>query len=418
MNNSWTGSGADGLWSNSGNWSAGVIPQQADGQIPVISGTASAPVTVIYDRPDDTRLSNGLVLQPYATLQVHAVSPDGSTVLTTNGVSVAKNAVLQIATSDPVDLGTGSTTVNGVLEVIGNHSVTMAYSPVGTGQLILDNSSIAGSNDYGSLNITLTGGSTLHANGATAGASLTFGDPGANGAANRLVLPDWVGNFSEPVYNFSDSSVIEISGKQPQSAVFTKNDDGTYTLKISYDEWNSTTLTDIHLWSGYSPGTAEILPVGDDWAVSVPSSSSCFLAGVLIATPDGPVAVEKLGPGDSVVVMENGQEEIRRIVWSGRAQASVRADLPDDEAGWPVRVLRDAFAEGVPSRDLLITSGHCLFMEGRFLPVRMLVNGVSVFYDRSFSSYEYYHIETERHSVVMANGVPTETYLDTGNTNH
>ncbi|AQU88689.1 hypothetical protein B0W47_15980 [Komagataeibacter nataicola] len=45
----------------------------------------------------------------------------------------------------------------------------------------------------------------------------------------------------------------------------------------------------------------------------------------------------------------------------------------------------------------------------------MLVNGRSIFYDRSILSYNYYHIETERHSVIVADGMLTESYLDTGN---
>lgn len=49
------------------------------------------------------------------------------------------------------------------------------------------------------------------------------------------------------------------------------------------------------------------------------------------------------------------------------------------------------------------------------LPARMLVNGRSIFYDRTITSYDYYHIETEKHSVIMADGMLTESYLDTGN---
>ena len=64
---------------------------------------------------------------------------------------------------------------------------------------------------------------------------------------------------------------------------------------------------------------------------------------------------------------------------------------------------------------MLITAEHCLFFDGKFIPARMLVNGRSIFYDKSITSYDYYHIETEQHSVIMADGVLTESYLDTGN---
>ncbi|WP_035367102.1 Hint domain-containing protein, partial [Acetobacter pasteurianus] len=64
---------------------------------------------------------------------------------------------------------------------------------------------------------------------------------------------------------------------------------------------------------------------------------------------------------------------------------------------------------------MLITAEHCLFFEGKFVPVRMLVNGVSIFYDKSITSYDYYHVETDQHSVITADGMLTESYLDTGN---
>ncbi|PHY94849.1 hypothetical protein CSR02_04105, partial [Acetobacter pomorum] len=102
------------------------------------------------------------------------------------------------------------------------------------------------------------------------------------------------------------------------------------------------------------------------------------------------------------------------VIWVGKAHATVRPELTDDEAGWPVRILKDAIADGVPYKDMLITAEHCMFFKGKLVPVRMLVNGVSIFYDKSITSYDYYHVETEQHSVITADGMLTESYLDTG----
>ncbi|KAA8393089.1 hypothetical protein FKW15_12720, partial [Acetobacter sp. DmW_125133] len=141
----------------------------------------------------------------------------------------------------------------------------------------------------------------------------------------------------------------------------------------------------------------------------------CFLPGSMIRTPCGDVAVETLQLGDDVLTFADGQSTVRKVTWAGKAHATVRAGLPDDEAGYPVRILKNAIADGVPYKDMLITSEHCLFFEGRFVPVRMLVNGSSIFYDKSITSYDYYHVETEEHSVIAADGMLTESYLDTGN---
>lgn len=144
---------------------------------------------------------------------------------------------------------------------------------------------------------------------------------------------------------------------------------------------------------------------------------TCFLTGSMIRTTTGEVAVEDVHIGDEVIAFDwrNNTDIVRPVVWVGKAHVNVRHGLPDDEAGWPVRILKDAIADGVPYKDMLITSEHCLFFKDRFVPVRMLVNGVSIFYDKSISSYDYYHVETEQHSVITADGMLTESYLDTGN---
>ncbi|WP_408740376.1 Hint domain-containing protein [Acetobacter senegalensis] len=142
---------------------------------------------------------------------------------------------------------------------------------------------------------------------------------------------------------------------------------------------------------------------------------TCFLSDSMIRTPEGDVAVQDIQVGDSVVAYVDGQQQVRKVVWAGKTHVAVKAGLPDDEAGYPVRILKDALAEGVPYKDMLVTPEHCLFFNGLFTPVRMLVNGASIFYDHSITSYDYYHIETEQHSVIVADGVMTESYLDTGN---
>ncbi|WP_048839612.1 Hint domain-containing protein, partial [Acetobacter cibinongensis] len=120
---------------------------------------------------------------------------------------------------------------------------------------------------------------------------------------------------------------------------------------------------------------------------------------------------------DEVIAFDwrNNTDTVCPVVWVGKAHVNVCHGLPDDEAGWPVRVLKDGIADGVPYKDMLITAEHCLFFKDRFVPVRMLVNGVSIFYDKSITSYDYYHVETEQHSVITADGMLTESYLDTGN---
>ncbi|MGV4878572.1 Hint domain-containing protein [Acetobacter indonesiensis] len=191
----------------------------------------------------------------------------------------------------------------------------------------------------------------------------------------------------------STSFVYVYNGASVTSAVVT---DGTTLNAYVGAELDSTTVT--------SGG-------------SVLTGVACFLAGSMIRTPSRDIAVEKIQIGDQISVFDwkSNAEITKTVSWVGSQKLSVNHNLPDDEAGFPVRVLKNAIADGVPYKDMLITPEHCLFFEDRFVPVRMLVNGRSIFYDRSFTHYTYFHIETEQHSVIWADGMLTESYLDTGN---
>lgn len=141
----------------------------------------------------------------------------------------------------------------------------------------------------------------------------------------------------------------------------------------------------------------------------------CFVKGTLIDTVNGLVAVENLSIGDQVVAHTREGAQNRAITWVGYNHVIACSLLPEDQAGYPVRILKNAVADGVPYKDLLVTAEHCLFFNDQFIPARMLVNGYSIFYDTSITEYTYYHIETEDHSVITADGMLTESYLDTGN---
>mgnify|MGYP001195369858 FL=1 len=202
-----------------------------------------------------------------------------------------------------------------------------------------------------------------------------------------------------------NSDTINLAGVSPTGATYAypSNDQVVVTLS------NGKTIT-LNI-AGVKTTGFILVSDGNGGAIA----EVCFLAGSLIKTASGLVAVEDLTVGDEIITYVDGIETVRCVAWVGQAHCTVRQDLPLDQAGYPVRILKDAIADGVPFKDMLITAEHSLFFDGKFVPVRMLVNGRSIFYDTSITSYDYYHIETEDHSVIMADGMLTESYLDTGN---
>jgi hypothetical protein len=136
----------------------------------------------------------------------------------------------------------------------------------------------------------------------------------------------------------------------------------------------------------------------------------CFAQGTTLLTGNGEVAVDYLRAGDAVVTLDGKARPIR---WIGRRLVYCRRHR-NPGVVQPVRITAGAFAPGVPRRDVVLSPDHAVFLGGGLVPVKYLVNGATIRQeDRSLVLY--YHVELDRHDVVLAAGVPVETYLDTGN---
>ncbi|GBQ19644.1 outer membrane protein [Acetobacter cibinongensis NRIC 0482] len=138
--------------------------------------------------------------------------------------------------------------------------------------------------------------------------------------------------------------------------------------------------------------------------------TTCFAEGTLIRTPEGTARVEALKVGHMVTTPKGDMP----VKWMGHRAITVSSQ-PVPEENWLVRIRENALADGVPSRDLLVTQEHCMVFEGKLVPARMLVNGSSILLDRTLNSYTYYHVELESHEALWAEDALTESYLDTGN---
>ncbi len=160
--------------------------------------------------------------------------------------------------------------------------------------------------------------------------------------------------------------------------------------------------------SGASDGGPPTVAAGDTFgSTGAPMIPPCFVTGSRILTTRGEVAVEKLAVGD-VAIAASGAE--RAIVWIGHRTVSPgqRAELQ------PVCVAAGAFADGMPNADLWLSPGHSVFADGVLIPVSFLINGVTIT-QHSVPSVTYWHVELDAHDILVSQGLPSESYLDTGN---
>lgn len=139
------------------------------------------------------------------------------------------------------------------------------------------------------------------------------------------------------------------------------------------------------------------------------SFSYCFAEGTLIATPEGERAVETLGIGDEILTADGrtvavkwlGRQTLRKFLNAVRIQ--------------PVRIRAGALGDGLPRRDLTVTGEHGMMIDGLVINASALVNGTSIDWvplDEIADEVTYYHVETEAHDAILAEGAAAETFID------
>ncbi len=143
-----------------------------------------------------------------------------------------------------------------------------------------------------------------------------------------------------------------------------------------------------------------------------PTAVTCFAAGTLIRTVCGDIAVEALRVGDGVITSSG---ERRPIKWLGHRTYDCTRN-PGIRAVWPVRVAAHAFGATRPSRDLYLSPGHSVcvsVIDELLIPIQELVNGSSIAYV-PMDEVTYWHVELDSHDILLANGLPAESFLEMG----
>ncbi|MFT8364964.1 MAG: Hint domain-containing protein [Gluconobacter cerinus] len=443
----WVGPTTGGNWSDVSNWSYDGAPATHVPDTQTNQGTVTIPSGVTVTVSSATSTLSGVNIKVAGTLDIAS----GTSALAVNNLEVASGGTANI--QRPL-------TANNVLQVDNGGTATFANvsqdwsgypglkpSIATGGTLNFDNSnitlgSVSGSGIAGNLNIsngstvkTASNSTTITGPITVNGAGTSFTDSSAlqstltlNDGA-KATITTYPTDGTKVVFGTGNNTLILPSDQYAANKLVLANLKEGDSLGVNGQTVTSATMTSDNVKLTTSNGTVSPKSVTYDSSyknaptdsnpVTVNTSNGngviCFLAGSMIRTQDGEVAVETLRLGDSVVVYVDGREDVRTVTWAGRRHMTVRPGPFADEAGYPVRILKDAIAPGMPHTDLLVTAEHCLFLDGKFVPARMLINGRSIHYDTSITSYDYFHIETADHSVIMANGLLTESFLDTGN---
>ncbi|QDH16831.1 Hint domain-containing protein [Swingsia samuiensis] len=134
----------------------------------------------------------------------------------------------------------------------------------------------------------------------------------------------------------------------------------------------------------------------------------CFCPGTLIATEEGETPIEELTIGDLV---RTASGELRPIHWIGRRSYDPLFAHGNRDV-MPILIRADALAPGLPQKDLTISPLHAMFIDGFLIPALHLVNDQSIIQITPSTEITYIHLELESHDLLIANGAPSESFID------
>lgn len=145
---------------------------------------------------------------------------------------------------------------------------------------------------------------------------------------------------------------------------------------------------------------------------------SAFARGSVIATADGPVAVEDLVPGMRALT---GEGRTETITWIGSMTLFPPRSMPGMHDGKLTRITADAFGVGRPMPDLvlgprarlLVRDARCRFATGidsAYAPARSFADGVSIIEVTPVAPIAVYHVVLERQGSLRAAGLEIESY--------
>jgi hypothetical protein len=151
------------------------------------------------------------------------------------------------------------------------------------------------------------------------------------------------------------------------------------------------------------------LAVGpSDYGAAELTAIACYGHGTLIATPIGARPVEMLAIGDLVLTAFGAHRAVR---WIGKRSYAGRF-LAANPAVQPIRFRSGSLGHGLPRRDLLVSPQHAMVLDGLLIPARCLVNGTTISEERGLDRVDYVHVELDTHDVLLAEGAPSESFLD------
>ena len=155
-----------------------------------------------------------------------------------------------------------------------------------------------------------------------------------------------------------------------------------------------------------------------DNIVSFTGGVPCLCAGTRVATKNGVVLVEDLQIGDLVKTRDSGFQPVQ---WIGMKQID-KIDLAMNPKLYPVAIKAGALGDTMPDQDMLVSRQHRILVRSTiaqriFATNEILAPAISLVeldgfnVEKEIEGIEYFHILFEKHEIILANNLWTESLL-------
>jgi hypothetical protein len=351
------------------------------------------PFTGVLEAP-----AYSVVISPLTTLIEKVAEAAGDT--TSGGTMAAETAV-----QNAFGLGTGFNSITGI-DSLGSlldpteDFAFFAGPVVQAASLLYDTQTLIDAAG-GSSAAALTALAAAIAGGGTYDTASFIADGGLTGEAAAAVLDvvtrteDALNQQLSDVYDGSvvvvDSTGADIALQKDAAGLFAQSGGHYADAAVSYDN-----------------ELAQLLTVDDATAQQNVDTVACYCLDTLIMTASGEAPVEMLEIGD---MLKTASGAYRPIKWIGRRSYAGRF-LAGNQGVQPIRFHAGSLGNGLPCRDLLVSPEHAMLLDGLLVPARCLVNGSSIVQERGLKQVDYFHVELDTHDIILAEGAPSETFLD------
>lgn len=208
-------------------------------------------------------------------------------------------------------------------------------------------------------------------------------------------------NLSGTGLTTSNGAII-IDGDEDYMEYIAEN---SLSQPVVRQEWIDS-ISDLGNWET-EDGNGNSNPNGVGFDLTFPPV--CFTIGTLIQTPKGAVLIETLKPGDLVQTLDHGPQVLR---WIGQRTVPALGKFA------PICFSKGALDN---TRDLLVSPQHRMLITGWnaqllfgtsevLVPATALVNDTTI-RRQTGGLVTYVHILFDQHEIVLAEGIPSESFF-------